>query len=196
MTDKRFSAQQLANIIEGMDAQNKAFNQSLKLLAEVPLETGGLVRQYIEAQRQILKLVQPAAEIERILLAFAGSVSQVQSQLSANMSSFIASALEFQRNFKAVVGPAIRDFAEIIRRLPERMRLALITLGQHGWFLDLEMPLPDIWELEKILLEGKDQEAEEALVLYFTRRLKSIEETVCARFPKRRNILTSAFKAH
>jgi hypothetical protein len=194
--NKKFSAQQLAHIIEGMNAQNKAFNQSLKLLGEIPIEAGSLIKPYIEAQKQILKLVQPAAELERLLLAFAGSVTQVQSQITANMSSFVSSTLEFQHKFESLVGPAIRDFAEVIRRLPERMRHALITLGQHGWYLDLDMPLPDIWELEKILLEGKHEKAEQALVFYFTNRLASIEETLCERFPHRRNILASAFKAH
>ena len=38
-------------------------------------------------------------------------------------------------------------------------------LGAHGWYLDLEMPLPGLWELKKALSEGKTEEAEDALVI-------------------------------
>ena len=71
-----------------------------------------------------------------------------------------------------------------------------MILGTHGWYLDLEIPLPGLWKLEKALADGDAHEAEQALIKYFRERTPEIEKSLIKNFPNRAKVLCSAFKAH
>jgi hypothetical protein len=120
----------------------------------------------------------------------------MQEKLAKDFSSIAAQVHEFQGNLNALIVPAFKEIAEVWRKLPERTQNALMILGTHGWYLDLEMPLPGLWELEKALVDDDANGAEEALVDYFRERTPEIEKSIINNFPHRAKILSSAFKAH
>jgi hypothetical protein len=97
--------------------------------------------------------------------------------------------------FKAQA-PIFREFAESFQLLPPKLQAALITLGQHGWYMDLEMSLPDLWRLEGDLLEGRLEEAKAFLCDYFESSLDETQTRLAKWLPERGAILKSAFDAH
>lgn len=109
---------------------------------------------------------------------------------------FIKQVVEFQKSIQGLIIPAFKQLQRNFRELPPRTQEALLLLGAHGWYLDLEMPLPGLWELKKALSEGNVEEAEDALVEYFEGRLEEIEKSITARFPHRTHLIKAAFKAH
>ena len=153
------------------------------------------LRPILEAQHRLQKSIEPVLQAQRRMAEIAESV-RIPEVLADQLSEVAKPVLEFQRQLDAFVRPAFADLAESFRKLPKQTRNALLILGAHGWFLDLEMPLPGLWELEKALKEGNVEDAEQALVDYFRERLPEISERLATEFPPRRKILKAAFDAH
>lgn len=85
---------------------------------------------------------------------------------------------------------------ETFQELPHRTEEALLLLGAHGWYVDLDMPLPGLWKLKRTLSEGKSKEVEKVLVGYFESKLDDIEDSIMKKFPKRGKVIGAAFNAH
>jgi len=113
-----------------------------------------------------------------------------------DMSRLIAQTIGFQDAIHESLSRVFEQLRETFRDLPPRIQKALLVLGAHGWYLDLDMPLPGLWELEKGLLDGDVAEAEEALCGYFESRLDEIEESITARSPGRAHLVRAACGAH
>ena len=103
---------------------------------------------------------------------------------------------EFQKSMQGLISSAFEQLQRSFRDLPPRTQDALLLLGAHGWYLDLEMPLPGLWKLKNALSEGDVGEAEEALVEYFAGRLAEIEKSITDGFPHRAHLIRAAFNAH
>ena len=111
-----------------------------------------------------------------------GPKLETVSQLGASIQQQIAPAFEpLQRSFDS---------------LPPATQRALATLAEHGWFLDLDLPLSALWEIEQAILGGNVGEAEAALIDHYQARLADIENFIVERFPKRERFLRSGFSAH
>lgn len=79
---------------------------------------------------------------------------------------------------------------EELQRYPARIRKALRTLGERGWY-------PDIGRTSLEPLERGDIEATEtALSHHYRQRIPEIVEDLVNWFPKRARILTVTFNAH
>jgi len=107
--------------------------------------------------------------------------------------------LELQHRMAPVferIAPLFENLAQSFRELPPRTQHALLLLGTHGWYLDLQMSLPSLWRLQEALTDGDVARTERTLCRYFTRRLSEIEDALCSRFPHRSRIIGLAFKAH
>lgn len=153
------------------------------------------MKTFIESQAAIQKSLEPilaaqekwrnvitSFEIPRYALPDLGPVAEQAEKFRKSLGVIISSAFEYlQRSF---------------RELPPKTQEALILLGTHGWYLDLEMPIPSLWQLKKALQEGSVQEVEEVLVQYFEERLDDIEASIVGRFPTREKMLRAAFAAH
>jgi hypothetical protein len=88
------------------------------------------------------------------------------------------------------------EIRKSFKDLPPRTQEALLILGEHGWFLDMDMSLPGLWELKRALAEGEVEEAEEALAEYFQGRVDEIEASIVERYPHRAHLIRAAFRAH
>ena len=80
--------------------------------------------------------------------------------------------------------------------LPSKIKDTLVTMGNNGWYIDMEMPFPFIWKLKKALIEGNIKDVEVVLVEYFEGHLERITKYIIGRFPKRKKIFRAAFSAH
>ena len=97
-----------------------------------------------------------------------------------------------QRQMAPVFEPLQRSFDS----LPPATQRALATLAEHGWFLDLDLPLSALWEVEQAILGGNVAEAEAALIDHYQVRLRDIENFIVERFSRRERFVRSGFSAH
>ncbi|MFC2125992.1 hypothetical protein ACFLU5_14410 [Bacteroidota bacterium] len=105
-------------------------------------------------------------------------------------------AQEYKRSIEELVNPVLEELQQNFRELPPRTQEALLLLGTHGWYLDLDMDFPELWKLKESLTDGNNAGAEETLVEYFDNRADEIEKSLIERFPNRQKIINAAFNAH
>ncbi len=126
----------------------------------------------------------------------AGQSAMVIKTLDKYSHSIISSLNTYQDQLLNIYGPIAKELARRFQELPESFKNALITLGNHGWFCDLEMPWHAILDLHNALSQGNVEDAENALIEYFSERLDSIEASIITKYPNREKIIRSAFNAH
>jgi hypothetical protein len=112
-----------------------------------------------------------------------------------DLSQLATQATEIQESIGRLVSPVLEELQRTFRELPPRTQEALLILGSHGWYMDMEMTFPGLWELKKALSEGNVEEAEKALVVHFENRLDKIEKSLIDKCPHRTHLRTAAFKA-
>lgn len=147
----------------------------------------------IESQHALQKVLEPILAQHEQLKSIVGAIVVPKIALS---DSLIKRAEEFKKSIEGLVSPAFQQIQKSFRELPARTQEALILLGTYGWYLDLKMSLPEVWELKKALAEGNVTEAEDALAEYFEGRVNEIERSIIDKFPKRQKLLSAAFNAH
>lgn len=89
---------------------------------------------------------------------------------------------------------------QLQQRLDESLsvtREALITLGEHGWYVDLDgMTEEYLYWLVSNFTKENNTKAESTLVEHFERRLSEIETSIIGKFPHREHLIRAAFSAH
>jgi hypothetical protein len=171
----------------------------IKQLQEIGKQIRVIFVPLLEQQEQFQKAIQNAFgpfleeqnKMERIIHSF-----ELPNIPSLDMTPLIKQGEQFQKLIAGILSPAFERLQEIFRELPSRTREALILLGRHGWYLDLEMPLPELWELERALAEGDVTGVDNALIEYYEGRVSDIEKSIVVRFPKRQKLIVAAFNAH
>lgn len=153
------------------------------------------LRPFWDAQKSLQKSFEPFLESQRRLRKIAATI-QIPKIPFEEIARITQPAIEFQKQIRNLFSPAFEQLQKSFRELPSRTREALIALGNHGWFLDLEMPLPELWRLKEALVEGSVKEAEESLVEYFKDKVHEIEESIIDKFPHRQKMIRAAFSAH
>lgn len=187
----------------------KAIEAHLRQWQEVSERMQKLVAPVVKQQRDLQKVIQPVLESQAALQKSLEPILAAQEKWRRTIISLqipryelpdlgpvAEQAEKFRKSLKDVITPAFEELQRSFRELPPRTQEALIILGNHGWYLDLEMPLPYLWQVKKALEEGSAQEVEKALVTYFEERLDEIEESIVGRFPARKKIISAAFSAH
>lgn len=153
------------------------------------------IQPIIEAQKTFQQSLEPfLAELEhRTKLMESVRIPQ---NAFLEISHLTKPVLELQKFIRDFRSPALEQLQRDFLEQPPRTQEALLLLGAHGWYLDLEMPFSSVWKLKKALSEGNVEEAEGALAEYFDSRLDSIEASIIKRFPRRAKIIRAAFNAH
>jgi hypothetical protein len=147
------------------------------------------IQPLLDARAKLAESVKPAIDMRQRVL-------DIHKSFTKEISSAALQALKFQKTLNSFISPSFVRFSEALKKIPTKTRKALVTLGSHGWYLDLEMPMPGLWELEAALNSGNVEEAEKALIEYYRKRTPEIEKGLRTQFPHRARILASAFKAH
>lgn len=135
-----------------------------------------------------LQLAQTATAVAQGLSQFRQGIQQT--------AALVQPMVEVVANVQRNIGPFFVELAHALAQLPERTRESLATLAQHGWYLDPEMALPEIADVVLQFEQGQVTDANDELVAYFDQRREIILSTLCVAFPRRANILASAFEAH
>lgn len=172
----------LAGVLSSMQALSKAISANF--------QTKEVASSMLEIRQAVINSFEPIIQSQ----IQTGDMLKNLSLSLENLSQPFLS--DFRNQIENALSPALEIFSESIRHLPENIQAALLTLGNHGWFFDLEMPMSFLWELENTLNEGEITEAEVALVEYFRENLQSIENRFASKFPHRAKIINSAFNAH
>lgn len=94
------------------------------------------------------------------------------------------------------VEPILDPLRETLRGLPERTREALLVMGEHGWYFELDMTPLALDAIKDELLAGDAKEAEEILAKYYRGRVDPIEDAIAEKFPNRAHLIQMAFRAH
>ena len=100
-----------------------------------------------------------------------------------NPSQLPTQAAKFQESILKRVSPILEQVQRNFHELPPRTQEALLILGPNGWYMDMEMTFPVLWELERALLDGNVNETENALVAHFENRVDGIEASLIQKFP-------------
>ncbi len=85
---------------------------------------------------------------------------------------------------------------EVFAQLPERQRRAMLHLGQHGWYVDFELPFRAIFDFARHIGSDDHAAAEQVLCHYFDGRMAALLKQVEQNFGHRHQVLASAFLAH
>lgn len=162
----------------------------------------------VEMQAKIAESLRPIRELNERIAHRLQPITDMQWRLAAMTPAVVLPEnfykksllvsehmLEVQRQLQAFVAPVFSDLSKHLKGLPERTRNALTVLGNNGWYLDLEMPMSALWDLESLLSENVD-EAQTSLVEYFRGRVADIAGTLKTAFPRRARIIEKAFAAH
>jgi hypothetical protein len=153
------------------------------------------LRPIVEAQATLQRAMEPALAQQERWRELVGSIQTRRFDIAA-FSLIVSEAAEVQRSIERQVTLAFDEVQRTFRSLPPRTQEALLLLGAHGWYLDLEMPLPGVWKLSEILKHGDVAEADDALCGYYEGRLPEIEESISRGFPHRAHLIKAAFTAH
>ena len=191
------------------DKVSEALEAHFKQRQEMGKRMRTMVSPLLKQQEQIQKYLQPIVEPQQAFQKALEPILREQERWKSivhsielpkialpDLSPLTKQAEEFRRSIEGLISPAFEELQRSFRELLPRTQEALILLGTHGWYLDLEMPLPGLWELKKALSDGNVAEAEHALVEYFEGRTDEIEKSIVERFPKRQKLITAAFNAH
>lgn len=177
---------ELAKQIKQMQDAARTFHaQITPKLVEIAEKSQESIRPIIEAQENLKETLKPIIEKKKYM-----------DEVVEKLANTIEPILAFRRNIKNIVSPAFENFVKSFEILPGRTRNVLLLLGQHGWFLDLEIPLPGLWELERAFETGDINKAEQALIEYYKKKLPGIAEDLNRDYPYRTPILNAAFNAH
>ena len=149
----------------------------------------------LDAQKNLQKSLEPFLASQRRLKEITDSI-RIPKLPFAEIAEIAKPAIEFQKQIQDLISPAFDQLQKSFNELPSRTQEALLKLGDHGWFFDLEMPLPGLWRLKEALSEGNVVEAENAQVEYFSSRLDEIENSIVGKFPHREKMIRAAFRAH
>jgi len=135
-------------------------------------------RPFLEQREQFAQQMEAAAEMgRRMQEAFAPLARQIE---------------EAQQSLAPLLQEASRTFDE----LPDRNRRALRVLATHGWYLDPELAIPDLFEVSRAFESGAVEAANDELCRHFDARASDIEQQLCSTFPNRKALFEQSFAAH
>lgn len=178
--------QGIAARIEGqllpLMTQQTALQQSLQSIIEARNICGNALEPFLAEQTSWKKKIAESIQIPQYILP--------------DFSYLARQTLEFQSSIQGIISPAFEQFNRSFHNLPPRIKEALLLLGTHGWYMDEEWTIPDLFQLIKGLSSGNIDEAEHALIEHFESRTDDIEKSIVKRFPQREKIIRAAFNAH
>lgn len=131
--------------------------------------------------------------------AFASIGEQLRPVMAAALDRLPEIGRQFdgwRREFAKQWAPVARQMADAAREMPPRIRDTLLALGERGWYLDGELGISELWDIEGWLSSGEAGGLDGFLVTHYESRLSEIEDDLVNAAPTREKILRSAFAAH
>jgi hypothetical protein len=132
---------------------------------------------------------------DKSILAAQAQLAQLEAELVEAQKSVQGLHSQVQKELQFVAFPEI-EIGKGFILIPQAAPKGIVNLALSGWYLDLEMTLPQVSELGHALLQGNTDQAEAALVEHFEGRTDNIEAKLVGRFPRRGHLIQAAFRAH
>ena len=142
-----------------------------------------------ESFNRLKAQMSPALDVQETMQKY---FQQLIQQITEAQNSFQKDLELYSEQWQKLSEQLQQRFNE----LPLLTQEALLLLGKHGWYLDLEMTDEYLWWLTDNFAKGNETKAENALVGYFEGRLSEIETSITKRFPHRGHLIKAAFSAH
>ncbi len=166
---------------------------------------------YLEDQKRLYERISRSLELynrsildaqrraEEALEATAARQKQILESIrmpDLAMPDYASQIAEAAKAMERAISPVLEQIRQSFHELPPKMQAAILLLAEDGWYLDLDMPVPGIWELAETVAKGEVTEVEEALCEYYEERLPEIEKSISEKFPHRAHLIRAAFGAH
>jgi len=162
----------------------QALQPFVRQIPEILESVGRALQPFVQQQQhltaQMQAIVETGHRIAQALQPFVRQIQEMRERLAPFLDEVRRVSLTFQK----------------IPEIPERNRKALRILAVNGWYLDSEMPFPDVLEAADLFEAGTIERAHQNLCDHFDNRLSAIHRDLCSRFSKRSRILAQAFDAH
>jgi hypothetical protein len=142
------------------------------------------------------KLEKSLAPLRQLRSQMESAAQEIQKLAAPYVDAAAKLKRDFSQAFGVSISPSLKKFAAAMEALPGRTRVALEALAKKGWYMDLDWPMPSLFEVSKALENGDVEEAEAALVEYYRSKVDEIDARLQDLFPNRRRILAKAFDAH
>lgn len=174
------------------DDQQRCFDQFIKLRDQMSIA----VRAYQANIAPFAELHRQFREQQAIINTAAIQIGEtIHSQL-ARIQGFAVPLLDAHKQIASSIGPILLSLHAAFQGLPDRMRDALKIMGENGWYIDWELPIPTIIAVAKGFSEGMAEESHEVLCQHYEERLDTIKENLIRSYPHRSLILSAAIEAH
>jgi hypothetical protein len=85
---------------------------------------------------------------------------------------------------------------EALKNGAEKMKTDLITLGQYGWYISMNMPASVPVKIAEKLLAGEVDDVNRLMCDYFEKNWEELKEDIVEMCPSRSILLDRAFAAH
>jgi hypothetical protein len=195
MDNENTHAQALETYFSQCQEVANRMRQQMKLLSDNQESMLKAIQPLNDFHDSFQKAVQPILTAQERMRQITESVCLPQ--IAIPRIPLIAEHIfDFQKAIQDAINPAFLKLQTGFEDLPKRTQDVLLQLGQLGWYVDPEMSLPVLWDLNEAIKNGDIQGAEAALVAYFEKRVTEIEQSVSAKFPHRGHLIRSAFEAH
>jgi len=123
------------------------------------------------------------------------SVVRAQERLQETLTLLAKCQSNLQDRVNAFV-QAFHKILEINEKLPALTRDIGASLAKRGWYLSLEMSLPSLNELLKLLSTGDTEQVERFMETYYSEQIPQIQKDLEKKLPGRAQLMASAFAAH
>jgi|SRR5690625_1806762 len=166
------------------------------------------LRAYLESMEKISQRLQNLQSIPPEILKLSATMAKNAEHWQKVVASYkvpkvdisdfpaIKQFSQLHKHISNWVSPVFEELSKRAQGLPSRLKRALLSLGEQGWYLDPDMPLDALWQLEKEINEGSVHKAEDYLATYFENNLEEIKVRIKTKFPNRYRFVQAAFKAH
>lgn len=151
------------------------------------------IHSFKESHKALQRALEPIYTTQKIANQALRNIAFSQYTLPTKLAEQVE---KFRNSIEGLISPAFENLLHSFRDLPPRTQEAILLLGRHGWYFDLNMDFFSLWDLRKSLEEGDIQKAENTLLHYFEDHLDYIESSIVQKFPNREKIIQPAFKAH
>ncbi len=152
----------------------------------------GFNEEYRKVQESIKQLNQRIQEAMRPATEHMRKISEAMAEHTRKISQVTAPTKELMQKISEVM----ERVAECLRELPDKTESLLGKLAEKGWFLPLDISIPAVDHLTKLIESNDDEQVDRLLVKFCTTRLDGVLSSLTIVFPERAHLFRSAFKAH
>lgn len=171
-------SKRIRHSIKPFEILKKNLNADMQTYSEIAKTLEESNRVFVERQKELAESIAKA------------------SQIDFKVPNYSRLVTDYQSSFRNVLGPAIEIFQKSMEELPPKLKDALVTLSDSGWYMDMEMPIDSIWEIVNDLNDGNVEDVDLELTDYFNEKQAELLETIAEKYPNREHIVRSALTAH